>query len=229
MREIALSYHQCLHFRSGREVCTIGGSQAEARICFIKELKLKASPEIVHSITEEITIYRPESLKTKKELVEMIQLDHYSPEKVVGVGSQLDLSIHCKIEAFLKENIATFVWAIVDMIGIDSSITSHELNVDPSYKPIRQKHQKLSTERAQAVNEEVKKLLKVGSIQEVKYPEWLENPVVVKKKNGKWRVCVDFTDKNKVYPKDCFPLPHIDQLVEATARNELVSFMDASP
>ncbi|XP_019087345.1 PREDICTED: uncharacterized protein LOC109125001 [Camelina sativa] len=62
---------------------------------------------------------------------------------------------------------------------------------------------------------------------EVQYPDWLSNPVVVKKKNGKWRVCVDFTDLNKACPKDSFPLPHIARLVEATTGNQLLSFMDA--
>ncbi|CAA7029198.1 unnamed protein product [Microthlaspi erraticum] len=114
-----------------------------------------------------------------------------------------------------------------DMKGIDPAITSHELNVDSTYKPMRQKRRKLGADKAQAVNEEVEKLLRAGSITEVKYPEWLANPVVVKKKNGKWRVCVDFTDLNKACPKDSFPLPHIDRLVEATAGNELLSFMDA--
>ena len=85
----------------------------------------------------------------------------------------------------------------------------------------------LGPERAKAVNDEVDKLLKAGSITEVKYPDWLANPVVVKKKNGKWRVCIDFTDLNKACPKDSFPLPHIDRLVEATNGNELLSFMDA--
>ena len=61
----------------------------------------------------------------------------------------------------------------------------------------------------------------------MRYPDWLANPVVVKKKNGKWRVCMDFTDLNKACPKDSVPLPHIDRLVEATAGNELLSFMDA--
>ena len=77
------------------------------------------------------------------------------------------------------------------------------------------------------MNDEVEKLLKVGSITEVSYPHWLANPVVVIKKNGKWRVCVDFTELNKACPKDSFPLPHIDRLIEATAGNELLSFMDA--
>jgi len=77
------------------------------------------------------------------------------------------------------------------------------------------------------VNDEVDQLLKIGLIREVKYPDWLANPIVVKKKNGKWRVCTDFTDLNKAYPKDSFPLPHIDRLVEATIGHELLSFMDA--
>ena len=61
----------------------------------------------------------------------------------------------------------------------------------------------------------------------MQYPEWLANVVVVKKKKGKWIVCIDFTDLNKSCPKDPFPLPHIDKLVDATAGHQLMSFMDA--
>jgi len=70
-------------------------------------------------------------------------------------------------------------------------------------------------------------LLKIGSITEAKYPDWLANLVLVKKKNGKWRVCVDFTDLNKACSKDSFPLPYIDRIVESTSGNKLLSFMDA--
>ena len=59
------------------------------------------------------------------------------------------------------------------------------------------------------------------------YPTWLSNTVVVKKNNGSWRVCVDFTDLNKACPKDCFSLPRIGQLVDATARHQRMSFLDA--
>ncbi|XP_013624768.1 PREDICTED: uncharacterized protein LOC106330925 [Brassica oleracea var. oleracea] len=117
--------------------------------------------------------------------------------------------------------------ARVDMKGIDPAITTHELNVDPIVKPIRQKRRKLVPDRSKAVNEEVNRLLGAGSIAEVHYPEWLANPVVVKQKNGKWRVCVDFTDLNKACPKDNYPLPNIDRLVESTAGNEMLTFMDA--
>ncbi|XP_074346143.1 uncharacterized protein LOC141684905 [Apium graveolens] len=69
-------------------------------------------------------------------------------------------------------------------------------------------------------------LLKAGLVRESHYPKWLANPVLVKKPNGKWRTCVDFTDLNKACPKDSFPLSQIDQLVDATARPALLSFMD---
>ena len=73
--------------------------------------------------------------------------------------------------------------------------------------------------------EEVDKLLSANFIQEVYYPEWLANVDMVNKSNGKWRMCVDFTDLNKACPKDSFPLPRIDQMVDSTAGHELLSFM----
>ena len=73
----------------------------------------------------------------------------------------------------------------------------------------------------------VQKLMAAKFIQEVYYPDWLANVVMVKKANGKWRMCVDFTDLNKACPKDSYPLPRIDQLVDSTAGHKLLSFMDA--
>ena len=74
--------------------------------------------------------------------------------------------------------------------------------------------------------DEVNKLLSASFICEVYYPEWLANVVLVKKANGKWRMCVDFTDLNKAFPKDSFPLPRIDQLMDSTAGHKLLTFMD---
>ena len=73
----------------------------------------------------------------------------------------------------------------------------------------------------------MRKLLEAGFIQEVYYPDWLVNVVMVKKPNGKWRMCVDFMDLNRACPKDSYPLPRIDTLVDSMARHELQSFMDA--
>ena len=71
------------------------------------------------------------------------------------------------------------------------------------------------------------KLKRAGAIKEVFYSEWLANTVVVKKKNRKLRVCVDFTDLIKACPKDLFPIPWIDQLVDAMVGHPRISFMDA--
>ena len=70
-------------------------------------------------------------------------------------------------------------------------------------------------------------MLEADFIREVYYLDWLANVVMVKKANGKWRMCVDFTDLNKAYPKDSSPLPRIDTLVDSTATHQLLSFMDA--
>ena len=75
--------------------------------------------------------------------------------------------------------------------------------------------------------EEVRKLHEASFIREVYYPDWLANVVIVKKASGKWRLCVDFTDLNKASPKDSYPLPQVDVLVDSTAQHQLLSFMDA--
>ena len=75
--------------------------------------------------------------------------------------------------------------------------------------------------------DEVRKLIAAKFIRELYYPDWLANVVMVKKANDKWRMCIDFTDLNKAYPKDSYPLPCIDQLVDSTAGHKLLSFMDA--
>ena len=82
-------------------------------------------------------------------------------------------------------------------------------------------------ERDNAIKDEVQKLIVEKFIREVYYPDWLANVVMVKKTNGKWRICIDFTNLNKACPKDSYPLPRIDQLVDSTARHKLLSFMDA--
>lgn len=103
------------------------------------------------------------------------------------------------------------------MPGMDPKIICHELHLDQSFKPIKQKKRKLGPDQTRGVNDEVERLRKVSSIREMKYPDWLASSVVVKKKNRKWSVCVDFTYINKACPKDNFPLPHIDRLVESAA------------
>ena len=96
------------------------------------------------------------------------------------------------------------------MSGIAPEIIQHKLNVNPDKKPVQQRQRVFAPKWDQVVTDEVTKLLAAILIREVHYPEWLTNVVLVKKANGKWRMCVDFTDLNKACPKDSFPLPRID-------------------
>ncbi|XP_030945651.1 uncharacterized protein LOC115970120 [Quercus lobata] len=133
------------------------------------------------------------------EALEDISLDEENPEKCTRVGADLEEKIKEDLVHFLKKNI----------------------------DPVRQKKRLFAPERNDAIKDEVQKLMGVSFIREVYYPDWLANVVMVKKANGKWRMCVDFTDLNKVCPKDSYPLPRIDQLVDSTAGHKLLSFMDA--
>ena len=82
-------------------------------------------------------------------------------------------------------------------------------------------------ERQNFIREEVCKLLHAGFIEEVHHPEWLAKPVVVPKANGKLRMCIDYTSLNKACPRDPYPLPCIDQIVESTSECDFLSFLDA--
>ena len=120
------------------------------------------------------------------------------------VGSKPPPQEKEELIGFLRENVDVFMWDSYKAPGVDSSFIYHHLNVDPSITPKKQPPQRSSKEHANAVRDKVIKLKKAGAIKEVFYPEWLANTVVVKKKSEKLRVCVDFTDLNKVYPKDMF-------------------------
>ena len=113
------------------------------------------------------------------------------------------------------------------MPKIHPSIASHRLNVIPSSRPIRQKVQCFYPNKQNIIQAKVDKLLAVGFIREVEYPYWLANVVVVPKKGRKWRVCVNYTNLNDICPKDSFPLPQIDQIVDSTAGHGMLSFLDA--
>ena len=112
------------------------------------------------------------------------------------------------------------------MIGIHPSVAFHRLNILPSSRPVRKKVRRFHPDRQKIIRDEVDKLLEVGFIREVEYSDWLANVVVALKKEGKWRVCVDYTNLNNACPNS-FPLPRIEQIVDSTAGQGMLSFLDA--
>jgi hypothetical protein len=112
------------------------------------------------------------------------------------------------------------------MLGVPSELAEHALEVKKTARPIKQKLQRFAKDRKQAIEVEVCKLLPAGFIRKCKHPDWLANPVLVPKKNGGLRMCIDYTDINKHCPKDPFPLPCIDQVVDSMAGSVLLCFLD---
>ena len=103
-----------------------------------------------------------------------------------------------------------FAWNAYETPRVDSSFICHHLNFNLAVFPKKQPPRRLFKENSDAIKEEVNKLKHAEAIREVLYPEWLANTVVVKKKSGKWRVCVDFIDLNNPCPKDSFLMPRMD-------------------
>ena len=131
-----------------------------------------------------------------------------------------------KVLLFLIHNVDVFAWSPYEVHRVDPEFVVHKLNVDPSFLPKMQKPRKPAKEHVEAVRMEVRRLKEARAIKEIFFPEWLANTVVVRKKNGKWRVYVDFTALNQACPKDPFPMPKIDQLVDATYGHLRMSLLD---
>ena len=224
IKAIPSAYHMVIKFPTTNRVGMVRGDQCVARECYLASMKQKAVDSIYVDgldMRDEVNT-RPEP----SEEPEPIHVDDH-PEHLAYVGSKLAEDLRSLLIHFLKQNKDVFAWKQEDMGGIDPAIITHRLNVNPSFKPVKQKRRSFAPKRQRAINEEVGKLLQAGAIREVEYPEWLANVVLVKKANGKWRLCIDFTYVNRACPKDSFPLPRIDLIVDATAGHELLSFMDA--
>ena len=144
----------------------------------------------------------------------------------IRIGSSLSPDEKSKLIDMLRSYLDVFAWSYEDMPGLDPTIVQHHLPILPHARPFKQKLRRLHPRWSLRVKEEIQKQLRVGFLSVVEYPEWLANVVHVPKKDGKVRVCVDFRDLNKASPKDDFPLPHIDMLVDSTAGHPMLSFMD---
>ncbi|GKD37186.1 reverse transcriptase domain-containing protein [Tanacetum coccineum] len=123
------------------------------------------------------------------------------PDQEITIGGMVSTKARTKLCTLLKGNLDIFAWQPSDMTG--------------------------APERAKAIQVEVQKLVEAGILREVYYHDWLSNPVIVRKHDGSWRMCVDFTYLNKACPQDCYPLPEIDWKVESLCGYPFKCFLDA--
>ncbi|XP_012857161.1 PREDICTED: uncharacterized protein LOC105976442 [Erythranthe guttata] len=219
-KSVPSSYHQKWKFPTPYGMGEILGDRRLARECYARALRepsKKPKPpgrgddtqksdkrKWVNAIIEdnkEILISVPDD-SIKLAAVEELKLIELTPgdgSKLLRVGSDLDPEMEKQLVKFLRHNGDVFAWKAQDLSGIPP----HHIKA------------------------EVAKLLEAGHIRPVQYPEWLSKVVLVPKPGGKWRLCVDFTDINKACPKDPFPLPRIDQLIDSTSGCEVLSCLDA--
>ena len=112
------------------------------------------------------------------------------------------------------------------MIGLDPNLIMHHLSIAPVIKPIKQKLPKMHPNVALLIKVELEKLLKASFISSIDYAECISNIVSISKHDKSIRVCIDFQDLNLACPKDDFPLPNIDMIVDMTVGYEMYSLMD---
>uniref|UniRef100_A0A2N9IRS3 RNA-directed DNA polymerase n=1 Tax=Fagus sylvatica TaxID=28930 RepID=A0A2N9IRS3_FAGSY len=168
-----------------------------------------------------------ESNMTSKEELEVINLSN-DPDisKPISISKSLSAKERKCLIDLLHEYKDVFAWDYHEMPGIDPGLVAHSLNVEPGTRPVVQPMRTFHTEVEAQITQEVKKLLAAGFIKPIQHPRWLSNIVPVKKKNGQIRCCVDFRNLNKACPKDEFPLPNMDLLIDSAAGHAMFSFMD---
>ena len=168
-----------------------------------------------------------EGSKPNIEELEVVTLAEEGEElKEVKIETHVTTEQKEALIALLREFHEIFAWSYQDMPGLDTDIVVHKIPLKPKCKPVRQALQRMKPEVILKIKEEVKKQLKAGFLSTVTYSDWIANIVPVSKKDGKVRMCMDYRDLNRASPKDNFPLPHIDTLVDNTATNVVFSFMD---
>lgn len=165
-------------------------TQPVSEVSLIQESSCsEAGPSEVQEVLQEEEETTRQSPSTYAELqienLDEVQINSEFPDRIVLVGAQLAAPFREELIALLCEHQDCFAWSHADMTGIDPSIITHQLQVDPSHASVKQKRRRFAPERDLIIDEEVQKLINNGSIREVKYPDWLANVVVVKKKNGK--------------------------------------------
>ncbi|XP_071933903.1 uncharacterized protein [Coffea arabica] len=236
LRAVYSTYHLSFKFPTPAGVAEVSSDVCAARKCYLATLQA-ASPMTSDRRSEKrsdilsIDCLDPQQaekfprLETGDEMKE-VSLSPTKPNQIVRIGIRLPGPIKKGMVDLLREYRDVFAWAADEAHGVPHHLMIHELNVDPQARPVKQKRRHIGPKRSRAVGEEVDKLLPAKIIREVQYPIWLSNPVMVKKDAGAWRMCVDFTDLNKTCPKDYYPLPKVDTLVDSAMGYEVLCFLD---
>eukprot|EP00253_Pinus_taeda_P018125 PITA_18125 len=146
--------------------------------------------------------------------------------KTLNINPNLTDNQKQKLMKLLKENKEAFAWDYTEMKGISPELCTHRIYIKEGSHPVCQPQRRMNPNLREIVKEELQKLLNAGFIYPISDSEWVSPLVIVPKKNGKWRVCVDSRALNKATQKDHFPLPFIDQVLDNLVGKKFFSFLD---
>ncbi|XP_072056333.1 uncharacterized protein [Arachis hypogaea] len=211
---IVSTVHLCVKFPTQDDtVATVHGDLQEARYCYNTSLKpiRQNSDKRINSIGAEQPMLTELDLRAdlqdhplpNEELTKLTLTD--DPTKFTFIGTSMEDEEKDKLINFLRQNADLFAWTSGDMPGIDPSIITHKLAINPAARPIAQKKRNLGTEKRLASMAEAKKLIDANFIREIRFTTWLANIVMVKKHNGKWRIFMDaYSGYNQIlmHPSD---------------------------
>ncbi|XP_065004140.1 uncharacterized protein LOC135636379 [Musa acuminata AAA Group] len=177
LKAVVSTYHRAIKFLTLARVEVSRSDPRESMRCYLTAVTLseKSRPQQASDPCEEAKI------STHLE----------PPEQLTEVSLKRD-----RLDMTVKRNTDVFAWSSKDMPGINLEVAQHHLNIHPEARPVKQKLRKFILDRKKAISDEVDLLREAGFITEVKYPRWLSNVVLVKKYNGSWRMCVEYTDLN---------------------------------
>jgi hypothetical protein len=144
------------------------------------------------------------------------------------INKKLSPELREPMIVLLKEYADCFAWDYTEMPGLDRSIVEHRLPLKPGFWLFQQRAWQMKAEVLEEVKKEVEKMIEAGFIRTCRYAEWISSVVPVQKKDGRWRVCVDFRDLNRATPKDEYPMPVAETLINAAAGHKILSFMDGN-
>ncbi|XP_020227232.1 uncharacterized protein LOC109808591 [Cajanus cajan] len=224
------------------KIVTIHADQKAARECYYAILRVapiqerNSKSKRIHAVNPSVgveeSIWDLDPRMKDEERVEPVESKRQlqiglHPTQVTYIGADISEADRSILSQVIIKNKDLFAWTPSDMPGIDPKVMCHKLSICAEARPVAQRKRKMGTERKLAVETEVAKLLEAGFIREVHYTTWLANVVMVKKPNGKWRICTDYTNLNKACPKDAYPLPNIDRLVDGAFGHGVLTFLDA--
>ncbi|GJU66245.1 reverse transcriptase domain-containing protein [Tanacetum coccineum] len=214
LHAIPSTIHSMIKFPTPKGIATL-----IARTITIAECRLREEKQMIREETPQ----EEEGV----DVTEQIIVNPSFPDQMVTIGGRLSKDCKEQLKTLLKGNMEVFAWEPADMTGVPRKVIEHALNVNPSLDPVCQKRRTFSPEKSGAVTKEVTEWIKAGIVRPVKYPTYISNPVLVKKCDGSWRMCIDFKNLNSACPKDYYPLPNIDCKVEAVMGFKYKCFLDA--